>query len=46
VEPHTEPSSCYDLGNGYSRVAFIVDVLEGTVSCLQEQGVEVALAPK
>jgi lactoylglutathione lyase len=23
-----------------------VDVLEGTVSCLQEQGVEVALAPK
>ena len=36
----------YDLGNGYSHVAFTVDDLEGTVSRLEEQGVEVALAPK
>jgi lactoylglutathione lyase len=39
----TEP---YDLGNGYSHVAFTVDGIEETVSRLEEQGVEVALAPK
>ncbi len=39
----TEP---YDLGNGYSHVAFTVDDIEETVSRLEEQGVEVALAPK
>lgn len=39
-------SEPYDLGGGYSHVAFTVDDLEGTVSRLEEQGVEVALAPK
>jgi lactoylglutathione lyase len=39
----TEP---YDLGNGYSHVAFTVDDLEGFVGRLEKQGVEVALAPK
>jgi len=39
----TEP---YDAGNGYSHVAFTVDDLEGTVSTLEEAGVEVALQPK
>ena len=39
----TEP---YDMGNGYSHVAFTVDDLEGTVSKLEEAGVEVALQPK
>lgn len=39
----TEP---YDVGDGYSHVAFTVDDLEGTVSGLERAGVEVALAPK
>ncbi len=39
----TEP---YELGNGYSHVAFLVDDLEETVAKLKEQGVEVALEPK
>ncbi len=39
----TEP---YEMGDGYSHVAFTVDDLEGTVAGLEEQGVEVALAPK
>jgi lactoylglutathione lyase len=39
----TEP---YDLGEGYSHVAFVVDDLEGTVARLKEQGVKVALEPK
>lgn len=41
-----EQSEPYDLGDGYSHVAFTVDDLEGTVSKLEEQGVEVELAPK
>jgi lactoylglutathione lyase len=41
-----DQSEPYDLGNGYSHVAFTVDDLEGTVSRLEEQGVEIALAPK
>lgn len=39
----TEP---YDMGNGYSHVAFAVNDLEETVTKLEESGVEVALAPK
>jgi lactoylglutathione lyase len=39
----TEP---YDVGDGYSHVAFTVDDLKGTVAKLEEGGVEVALAPK
>ncbi len=39
----TEP---YEMGDGYSHVAFTVDDLEGTVAGLEEQGVEIALAPK
>ena len=39
----TEP---YEMGNGYSHVAFTVDDLEKTVSKLEEEGVEVALQPK
>lgn len=39
----TEP---YDLGNGYSHVAFVVDDLQGFVSDLESKGVEVALQPK
>ncbi len=39
----TEP---YDLGEGYSHVAFVVDDLEGTVARLKEEGVKVALEPK
>ncbi len=39
----TEP---YELGSGYSHVAFLVDDLEETVAKLKEQGVEVALEPK
>ena len=39
----TEP---YDVGNGYSHVAFTVDDLEGFVSNLESAGVEVALQPK
>lgn len=41
-----DQSELYDLGNGYSHVAFTVDDLVGTVSRLGGQGVEVALAPK
>ncbi len=41
-----DQSEPYDLGSGYSHVAFTVDDLEGTVARLEEQGVEVALAPK
>ena len=36
----------YDLGDGYSHVAFTVEDLAGTVAELEEQGVEVALQPK
>ncbi|MBA2693442.1 MAG: VOC family protein [Rubrobacter sp.] len=39
----TEP---YEMGDGYSHVAFTVDDLEGTVDELKKQGVEVALDPK
>jgi len=39
----TEP---YDKGDGYAHVAFVVDDLEGTVSNLKEQGVNVTLEPK
>ena len=39
----TEP---YDLGNGYSHVAFTVEDLQGFVDGLKQQGVEVALDPK
>ncbi|TCJ20582.1 lactoylglutathione lyase [Rubrobacter taiwanensis] len=39
----TEP---YEVGDGYSHIAFIVDDLEGTVARLKEQGVEVTLEPK
>lgn len=39
----TEP---YDVGDGYSHVAFIVDDLVGTVAGLEEAGVEVTLQPK
>ena len=39
----TEP---YDKGEGYAHVAFVVDDLEGTVSTLKEQGVNVTLEPK
>ena len=39
----TEP---YDKGDGYAHVAFVVDDLEGTVSDLKEQGVNVTLEPK
>ncbi len=41
-----DQTELYDPGNGYSHVAFTVDDLEGTVARLEEQGVEVALAPK
>lgn len=41
-----DQSQPYDTGDGYSHVAFTVDDLEGTVSKLEEAGVEVALAPK
>lgn len=36
----------YEKGDGYGHVAFVVDDLEGLVGRLQEQGVEVAVAPK
>ena len=36
----------YDLGNGYSHVAFTVDDLEETIAGLEGQGVEIALQPK
>lgn len=36
----------YDTGDGYSHVAFTVDDLEGTVAGLEQDGVEIALAPK
>src|SRR3989337_276079 len=39
----TEP---YNVGDGYSHVAFIVDDLVGTVAGLEENGVEVTLQPK
>jgi lactoylglutathione lyase len=39
----TEP---YDKGDGYAHVAFVVDDLEGTVSTLKEQGVNMTLEPK
>ncbi len=42
-DDQTEP---YDPGNGYSHVASMVDDLEGTVARPEEQGAEVALAPK
>jgi len=39
----TEP---YDAGNGYSHVAFPVDGLKGTVSKLEEVGIEFAIQPE
>ena len=39
----TEP---YEVGDGYSHVAFTVEDLERTVSKLEEEGVEVTLQPK
>ena len=39
----TEP---YDLGNGYSHVAFTVEDLSSFVDGLKQKGVEVALEPK
>ncbi len=42
---HNQTES-YDVGNGYSHVAFTVDDLEKTVANLEKGGVEVALAPK
>jgi lactoylglutathione lyase len=39
----TEP---YEMGDGYSHVAFLVDDLEGTVAELKSGGVEIALEPK
>ncbi len=39
-------TSPYDTGDGYSHVAFTVEDLEGTVSRLEDAGVEVALQPK
>ncbi|MGB3633190.1 MAG: VOC family protein [Rubrobacteraceae bacterium] len=36
----------YEMGDGYSHVAFTVDDLEGTVAKLEEEGVEVTLQPK
>jgi lactoylglutathione lyase len=39
----TEP---YDVGDGYSHVAFVVDDLVGTVAGLEKNGVEVTLQPK
>ena len=36
----------YDTGDGYSHVPFTVDNLEDTVAKLEQDGVEVALAPK
>ena len=41
-----DQSEPYELGSGYSHVAFTVDDLEVMVARLEEQGVEVALAPK
>lgn len=41
-----EQTRPYDLGDGYSHVAFTVDDLQETVSKLEEGGVEVALQPK
>jgi lactoylglutathione lyase len=41
-----DQSEPYDMGNGYSHVAFIVDDLKGKVAKLEEAGVEVALQPK
>lgn len=39
----TEP---YDKGDGYAHVAFTVDDLEGAISNLKTQGVNVILEPK
>ena len=36
----------YDLGNGYSHVAFTVDDLEETIAELEGQGVKIVLQPK
>ena len=36
----------YEMGDGYSHVAFTVEDLEETVTKLENQGVEVALQPK
>ena len=41
-----DQSEPYDLGNGYSHVAFTVEDLQGFVDGLKQQGVEVALEPK
>ncbi|CAN5864154.1 VOC family protein [soil metagenome] len=40
-----DQSEPYDLGDGYSHVAFTVDDLEDTVSKLEKGGVEVAQQP-
>ena len=39
----TEP---YDMGNGYSHVAFTVEDLSSFVDGLKQSGVEIALEPK
>ncbi len=39
-------SEPYNMGDGYSHVAFTLDDLEGMVADLERSGVEVALAPK
>ena len=41
-----DQSEPYDLGNGYSHVAFTVEDLQGFVDGLKGQGVQVALDPK
>lgn len=41
-----EQSEAYEMGDGYSHVAFTVDDLAGTCKSLEEQGVEIALQPK
>ncbi|WP_162924457.1 VOC family protein [Rubrobacter indicoceani] len=41
-----DQSEPYEMGNGYSHVAFTVDDLVATCRSLEEQGVEIALQPK
>ncbi|MGI8648823.1 MAG: VOC family protein [Rubrobacter sp.] len=41
-----EQSEPYEMGDGYSHVAFTVDDLVATCKSLEEQGVEIALQPK
>jgi lactoylglutathione lyase len=39
-------SEPYNLGEGYGHIAFTVEDLEGTVTKLKDQGVEVIVEPK